>query len=95
MRLRSRAGRFCWRPGRTLTLIAVGGAVAVARDPDLVGMQIVLTGLIAAAAVLALRAQGTERFAVIAASHAAVFALLTMIMPFNGQVGTWPAPMAV
>ncbi|TXN42538.1 hypothetical protein [Methylobacterium sp. WL7] len=87
------ATRDRWAPGPTLALIAIGGAVAIARDTDLLTIQIVLTALVALAAVLALRAEGTARLAVIAASHAVVFAVLTTIMPFNGQVGTWPALM--
>lgn len=87
------ASRGRWAPGPTLALVAVGGAVALARDPDLLTLQIALTALIAVAAVSALRAEGTARFAAIAASHIVVFALLTTIMPFNGQVGTWPALM--
>ncbi|KQP40298.1 hypothetical protein ASF49_21110 [Methylobacterium sp. Leaf104] len=82
-----------WALGPTLALIAVGGAVALARDPDLLPLQLTLTALVALAAVLALQAEGTARLAVIAASHAVVFAILTAVMPFNGQAGTWPAPM--
>jgi hypothetical protein len=87
------ATRDRWAPGPTLALIAIGGAVAIARDPDLVALQIALTALVALAAVLSLRVEGRARLAVIAASHAVVFAVLTTIMPCNGQVGTWPAPM--
>ena len=82
-----------WAPGRTLVLIAVGGAVAIARDPDLLPLQVALTALIALAALLALRAEGAARLFVIAASHSVVFATLTVIMPSNDQIGTWPAPM--
>lgn len=87
------ATRDRWAPGRTLTLILIGGAVALARDPDLLTLQLLLTALVAVAAVLALRAEGTMRLTIIAASHTVVFAILTTIMPVNDQVGTWPAPM--
>lgn len=83
-----------WAPGRTLLLVVIGGAVALARDPDLLTLQILLTALVAVAAVLALRAEGTARLAILMASHTLVFAILTSIMPVNEQVGTWPAPMA-
>jgi hypothetical protein len=82
-----------WAPAPTLALIAIGGAVALARDPDLLSLQIALTSLIALAAVAALRTAGTARLAVVAASHVVVFAILTALMPVNGQVGTWPALM--
>ncbi|MWV25924.1 hypothetical protein FVE89_28910 [Methylobacterium sp. 2A] len=87
------ATRDRWAPGRTLMLIAIGGAVALARDPDLLTLQLLLTALVGVAAVLALRAEGTTRLALIAASHACIFAILTTVMPVNEQVGTWPAPM--
>ena len=87
------ATRDRWAPGRTLALIAIGGAVALARDPGLLTLQIGLTALIALTAALALRAEGTTRLTIIAASHAIVFAILTTTMPVNEQVGTWPAPM--
>lgn len=82
-----------WAPRPTLALIVFGGAVALARDPDLFTLQIALTALVAQAAVLALRKEGTERLVFIAASHIVGFGLLTALMPFNGQLGTWPAPM--
>ncbi|MGU3663019.1 hypothetical protein ACLBX9_02330 [Methylobacterium sp. A49B] len=87
------AARDRWAPVPTLAVIVIGGAVALARDPDIATLQIALTALVALAAVLALRTEGTERLAVIAASHIVIFAILTAVMPFNGQVGTWRAPM--